>query len=451
MKTVKNYGYIFVLFLVSFVHCNEELETNVDLCIKIKAEKTKKALVGIVVVGDFDKSLSQLSSRIAQDMEWSGQCSVMHKNVAKISHESELKALFPCNVSGVIFLSKVDESYAWRLYDVENFEMIAGKKIKRDARGGGEILSLSMLGHTIADEIWPILFGTQSSFRSKIAYCKQVWRKKFGREKSNKQIWIADFDGSNARLFINAPTVSFAPRWNKDLECPLLFYSENTLSNVQLVMSNMYSKRKVVCCFDGLNMQPTFSPDGKKVVFCLSKDGTSQLYVSFFDHASQRRKFDRLTFNSGNNISPCFVDATHIVFVSDFETNKPQLYMLDLHAKTVNRITDGHGYCACPSFSAVKKQLVYSKMMGRGMQLFSYDVLSKHHQQLTHDAGSKEEASWSPCGNYIVFGWNHGDISRIAQLHLPTKTVRFLTTEVDNCTYPDCSPIYAETVGFLNN
>lgn len=414
-----------------------------DMHISVQSAKTKKASIGFAVVGHHDHNLKQLTERLQKDFEWSGQCNVTIVYVAKLKTESDLKTLFASDVTAAVFLSKKDHEYVWRLYDLDSLQMIAGQK-EQDTE-----VSATYLAHMIADKIWPYLFGCQSCFRSKIAYCKQIWRKKHGRDKPYKQIFVADFDGSDAKLFIDAPTVSFAPRWNNDVQCPLLFYSQNTMSNVQLVLSNMFGKCKMICCFDGLNMQPTFSQDGKKVVFCLSKDGSSQLYLSYIDSHSKQRKFDRLTFNDGRNISPCFIDNSHVAFASDFETNKPQIYILDLQAKSIQRITDG-GYCACPNYSSVRNQLVYSKMLGGGMQLFIYDLKTKEHQQITKTAGSKEEGSWSSCGNYITFGHNQGMISRIAQLHLPTNSIKFLTPADQACSYPDCSPIYEQPLGILN-
>ena len=414
-----------------------------DLEIVVQSQKTKKVSLGLVVVGERDSSLDQCIERLKKDLEWSGQAKVFLQHKDKMTHFSDLKNLFEPDVSVAIFISAIKGEYTWRLYDISSQSMISGKKIKQENR------PIILLAHCIADDLWPELFGEKSSFCSKIAFCKQTWHTKYGREKSYKQIWIADFDGTNQKLFVDAPTVSFAPRWNNDVDCPLLFYSENTLSNVQLVMMNMFSKRKVICSFDGLNMQPSFSPDGKRVVFCLSKDGTSQLYLSYIDPFSKKRVFDRLTFNDGNNIAPCFIDQDHIAFVSDFETHKPQLYILNLADKKLRGITDG-GYCACPSYSSVRDQLVYSKMLSGGMQLFSYDIKTGQHKQLTHGGGSKEEASWSACGNYIVFGMNEGMGSRIAQLNLITNKVSYLTSFQDHCTYPDCSPLYSKNIGILN-
>ncbi len=413
-----------------------------NIQISVQSAKTKKVSVGFVIVGHQDHDLKKIIDRLLKDFEWSGQCSVKVEHVAKLVHQSDAKKIFSESVSAAVFLSKEQNEIVWRLYDLETMSMILGKKIQKNKE------TVDYLAHKIADEIWPQLFGCASCFQSKIAFCKQIWKKKHGREKPYKQIWVANFDGSNPQLFIDAPTVSFAPRWNNDPTCPLLLYSENTISNVSLVLSNMFGKRKVICQFDGLNMQPTFSDDGKKVVFCLSKDGSSQLYLSYIDEMSKQRKYDRLTFNNGQNISPCFIDHKHVAFVSDFETHKPQIYILNIVTKTMRKITDG-GYCACPNYSLVRNQLVYSKMLGGGMQLFTYDLKTEIHTQITHSPGSKEEGSWSVCGNYIVFGYNKGSSARIAQLNVSTGLIKFLTSENDACSYPDFSPIYDECLGIL--
>lgn len=441
MKSFKRFLTVSVLFLTNLIFADSS--TGSDLQVSVQAQKTKKIHIGLVSLGVVDSEFKQVLERLKKDLEWSGQCVVEEKYLTTFKHQKDLKDLFDSQTSVAVIISKEHKLYSWHLYDISSVKMLSGKKIEQGTDTAAHV------AHTIADQLWPQLFGTQSSFRSKIAYSKQIWRKKYGKEKPYKQIWITDFDGSNPRLFIDTPTVSFAPRWNNDTSCPLLFYSENTVSNVQLVMSNMFGKRKIICSFDGLNMQPTFSDDEKKIVFCLSKDGTSQLYLSYINHVSGQRHFDRLTFNTGDNIAPCFVDNTHVAFVSDYKTGKPQIYLLDLKTKIIEPITDG-GYCACPAYSSVRKQLVYSKMMGGGMQLFLYDLKAGTHTQITDGPGSKEEASWSPCGNYIVFGSNKGLDSRIAQLHLPTKTIKFLTSEKDNCTYPACSPIYEENLGLLH-
>lgn len=434
----KNIIISFMFFFFFFAFQNNAS----DMHITVQAHQTQKTMLGLVFVGDVNEDNKVLVERLKKDLEHSGQCLVSLKYVEKIKKTIDLKSELPTDVFVTIFISFAHHEYTWRLYDLISLEMIVGKKVKTLDR------SPIVLAHVIADQVWPQLMGHSGSFGSKIAYCKQIWKKRYGKEKPLKEIWIADFDGSNAKVFVDDPTVCIAPRWGGQSDCPLLFYSENTLSNVQLVMSNMFKKRQVVCCFDGLNMQPTFSHNGKEVVFCLSKDGSSQLYHSYVHGLSKQRMCDRLTFNDGNNIAPCFIDEDRVAFVSDFETHKPQIYIMNVTNQKIERVTDG-GYCACPSYCPVSNKLVYSKMIDKGMQLFEYDCATKKHTQLTKGPGSKEEPTWSACGNYIVFGMNEGFGSRIAQLNLITGKLHYLTSEKDHCTYPSCSPVYEQSIGIL--
>lgn len=414
-----------------------------DLQVSVQVVHHQKVPLGLAVIGKENKITQSIADRLQKDLQYSGQCQVTTKFIPIIKRKDDVRKHFSPDINLAVFLAKVEDGYTWRLYDLLSTEMIAGKKILAD-----EIKKTAHIAHEIADALWPVLMNTASSFQSKIAYCKQVWKKRNGRDKPFKQIWIADFDGSNSRLFIDIPTVSIAPRWSQQEHCPLLFYSENTLSNVQLVMSNMFGKRKTICCCDGLNMQPTFSPTAQEVVFCLSKDGSSQLYHSYINAMNNQRVFERLTNNDGNNIAPCFIDGNHIVFVSDFETKKPQIYIMNVSTLQTEKITEG-GYCACPAYCKTNNKLVYSKMVDGVMQLFEYDFTTKQHRQLTKGPGSKEEASWSACGNYILFGMNEGLSSRIAQLNNVTGKVRYITPEGQHCTYPACSPIYDKQIGIL--
>lgn len=424
------------LFFVSIV-CSSDLQ------VAVQAKQTQKIPLGIVFIGQKAKHTKDVLLRLEKDLKYSGQCKtkVLHKQTVK--KQSDVSSMFADDVSLALFLSYENGVYTWRLYDTISIEMVQAGTVESKDR------SALQVAHMLADQIWPVLMGQSSSFGSKIAYCKQIWKKKFTQEKPYKQIWVADFDGSNPKLFVDIPTVSFAPRWSMNESCPLLFYSENTLSNVQLVMSNMFKKRQVMCCFDGLNMQPTFCDDGREVVFCLSKDGSSQLYHSYVDGRSKKRKCERLTHNNGNNIGPCFIDSDHVAFVSDFEGQKPQIYILNIAKGKMQKITDG-SYCACPAYCVANNKLVYSKMLENQMQLFEYDCGSKQHKQLTKGPGSKEEPSWSSCGNYIVFGMNIGLSSRIVQLNVLTGKIKYLTPENQHCTYPSCSPVYSTQIGMLS-
>src|SRR5262249_46194209 len=136
--------------------------------------------------------------------------------------------------------------------------------------------SLRGWAYAAADSIYESLTGESGFFSTKLAYVKEIPLKK---GVCCKHIYVADYDGSNEQPIVQTPTVNVAPRWNNDLKRPLLFYSENTNANMRMMVIDMHKKRIIASNFDGLNMLPTFSPDGMTVIYCATRgSGSCQLY-----------------------------------------------------------------------------------------------------------------------------------------------------------------------------
>ncbi|MGB8367165.1 MAG: hypothetical protein WCD44_02295 [Candidatus Babeliales bacterium] len=380
----------------------------------------------IGVVGK-DRELNELAAIIKKDLCFSRQFSVDITIFKKKPAKKTVKKLFKQGYLLAIFINfdnSKNSVIEWRLYDTAQAMMVQGKKYtKQESYLGG-------WAHNITDMIWPVLTGQEGFFSSKIAYCKEILTKAGG---VTKHICVADYDGSNEQVIVNSPTVNIAPRWNKDITNPLLFYSEHTNTNVRLMVVDTKKKSHIASNFDGINMLPTFSKDGKTVIYCASRgDGSCQLYQY------EKNKLKRLTNNMGNNISPSFGDNEIIYFCSDFQTKKPQIYAYNLQKNEFQQLTEG-GYCTSPDYCAKTGKLVYTKMVNGLMQLFIYDSKTKNHTQLTVDAGNKHECIWSPCGNYILFATDYAYKSRIAFLSLLTKERRFLTPADKSCDYPSWS------------
>jgi tol-pal system beta propeller repeat protein TolB len=402
--------------------------------VAVRASQHQKMPIFLGYVGTATDDIKEIATIIASDFQMTEQCVVKVQHFDVIQKMSEIKDLFLQNYYIAIFISQEKNGFSWRLYDTQEAIMVVGKKYRKK----GSILR--GWAHNLADQIWPEFMGIASCFSSKIAYCRQLWVKHNGKDKVYKHIYIADADGKHVRPLIEIPTVCLAPRWSNQANDPILFYSENTLSNVRLVMANMYGKRRTICSFDGLNMLPAFADDNKNIVFCLSKDGSSQLYHSFLD-TTHTRVFNRMTQNNADNFSPCYINDHTVAFVSDYQRKHPAIYLIDMKSLEVTPVTTD-GYCACPDYCKANNKLLYSKMVGRCMQIFTYDCATKVHEQLTTGSESKEEGSWSPCGNFIIFAARLHGASRIARYNLLTGRMQYLTPASENCTYPAWSPVH---------
>lgn len=403
-----------------------------ELAVSVSAQEHAKLKFLIVSVGA-QKEVAQLADIIAHDCQWTGQCEVAVRSCESITTKNQMKEFAQQGFPLVLFVS-VDSAknvIDWRLYDTRRVSMICGKQyIKRGA-------VLRGWAHNIADEVWPLITGHEGIFSTKLAYCKDVERKK--NKRRYKHVFIADYDGSNEEVLIATPTINVAPRWNADTAHPLVFYSESTNSNIRLVSANTQGQRRIASNFDGLNMQTTFCKDGTKLVYCASRgNGSCQLYYY------SKGEFKKLTNNEGNNVSPSMsADGSKLYFCSDYKTGKPHIYCMNLSQAEIVPIVE-QGSCFCPSYCAPRRQVAYCKMVAGMAQVFAYDEVTKEQIQLTFDATSKDECSWSPCGNYLLFAVENKGKSRIAMLNLLTNERRYLTPEGQVCTYPSWSPMYNE-------
>jgi len=288
--------------------------------------------------------------------------------------------------------------------------------------------------HTMADQLLPVLTGEKGPMLSTLAYCEQLSSK-------HKIICIADYACMKKRILVQNYTLNVAPCWHS--KAPILFFSQFTRRNSRLMSIDIASKKQsIVCSYDGLNMQPSFSQDGIQAVLCLSGSGNSELY--FYDQTVcnklKKRIFTPLTHNKGSNVSPCLLPNGDVVFCSDFETGYPQIYYLDQKKKSTRVLTSGRGYCASPSYCINSHAIIYSRYVRGVFQLFSLDIQAKkpRERQLTFSTGDKLDPVWSPCGKYAAFSYNCPDKKgqQIATLNCRSGKIKVLTTGKEPKSFP---------------
>lgn len=414
----------------NIVHANAPV--NVPTNVHVVATRNAKISLLLCYLTDQSRSVEPLIPILKRDFMFSDQIEVTVKHVVGTPTRQDIKKLFADGYPLALFITQSEgQGFEWRLFDTLQGKMVNGKRCIQKGN------FVEGWAHTLADSVWPTLTGLDPFFSSKIAYCKQI---DLAGGRRAKQIYIADYEGSNEQVLVqtSTPTVYVALRWNTDALRPLLFYSEYTNENIRLMYVDMDKNRRIASSFNGVNMLPAFSKDGAKVVYCASHGtGNCQLYYG------EKGIFKQITDNKGSNVSPTlFDDGSAIIFCSDFQTGQPQIYKYTVDNQLIERLTQGGGYCASPCYSGKRHQIAYGKMEHGIMQLHLYDIKTKTDTRLTSDAGNKEEYSWSPCGNYLLFSVEKNRESRIASLSLLTKKVTYITPSGSHCSYPSWSPLY---------
>lgn len=392
---------------------------------QIQAQNTEAIKCLILCIGD-NKDIEHIANMVKFDLEFTDQLAVEVKKYSEaLTPDLERKLFDQQNISLCLQCSASPDSKAISIALKDSFS----EKPLITANYSLENKAIVHTAHKISEDILPKLTGTNGIALSTLAFCKQV-------DAHNKRIFVSDYSCKKERCVTGLPRLNVAPRWHSTL--PQLFFSQLTRSNGRLMMHNIKNNvSSVVCSYDGLNMQPAFSPTGDKVVLCLSaRNGNSELYL--YDQAvckkAGKRAYIPLTNNGGNNTSPCIMPDGDVVFCSDFQTGLPQLYHLDMKKKKVHRLTNGSGYCAAPSYCDKTNSIIYTKPVNNIFQLWAIDLDEERimEKQLTFGTGDKLDPAVSPCGNYVAFTYDYVNEQKkrcpqIATLNLASKKIRILT------------------------
>jgi eukaryotic-like serine/threonine-protein kinase len=161
------------------------------------------------------------------------------------------------------------------------------------------------------------------------------------------------------------------------------------------------------------DIQPALSPDGSRIAFVSTRDGTQHIYTMRADGTDLRR----VTSGSSNNHSPAWrPDGAELVFVSDRD-GKDHLWVVPATGGEPRQLTRGPQTDGNSSWSPDGATIAYHADQGGGVQhIYVLDVGGGTPKPLTTGSGRNIMPAWSPDGRQIAFvsygegGGNQWDI-----------------------------------------
>ncbi len=289
-------------------------------------------------------------------------------------------------VKGAIGTQGGELVLAVRLFDVRERQQVGGKKYI------GRPADVTQMADRFADRILFLLTGEQGPFDSRIAFIST-------REGGFKELWVARADGTGARQMTRNRTINLSPAWAPDAERLLLTSYRDGRPRLYELSTRTMEMRQVLGG-PGLVVGGRFSPDGKQIAVAREEQrGNSEILLM----SPRGDGLRLLTDDRGIDVSPTWSpDGTEVAFCSSRD-GTPQIYVATLATGKVRRITFGGSYNTSPSWSPVGRQVAFTGRVGGQFQIFVLDLESGATRQITRAAGDSTGASWSPDGRYLVF------------------------------------------------
>ena len=241
-----------------------------------------------------------------------------------------------------------------------------------------------------ADEMMLQLTGEPGIFNTKIAFV--------GDASGKKEIYLADFDGSNIQQLTRDGKMNLSPTWSADgKQISFVGYKRG---NPDLYTADLISKAiERISMRPGLNIAPAYHPNGGKMAATLSFTGNPELYL--LDLRGQLIR--QLTISWAIDVSPSWSpDGQKLAYVSN-RAGKPQIYLLDVTSKRSTRLTYEGDYNTSPAWSPRGDRIIYTGLHNGKFDIFMINPNGRGLSQLTGGEGNNENPSWSPDGRLILF------------------------------------------------
>jgi TolB protein len=309
-----------------------------------------------------------------------------------------------------------------RLFDVAQSKELIGKRYVAKAK------DFRRIAHKFADEIINQFTGTPGVFNTRIAYVSTSG----GRF---KEIYVAHLDGTEKFQVTNNRTINLFPSWTPDGKS--IIYTSYKDRAPGLYQFELFSGKEVKWSpTTGHYLGGRASPDGQYVAATLEVAGNSNL-VLLDPHGKMIR---RLTSDSGIEVSPSWSpDGRQIVFVSD-RSGSPQLYILDVAGGRPRRLTYSGGYNTAPAWSPKGDKIAYTGRVGKHFAIFTIGVDGGEPRQLTSDSFDSEDPSWAPDSRFLAFASNRGGRYHLYVMQAGGENQRRLTGSGGDDTKPSWSP-----------
>lgn len=257
---------------------------------------------------------------------------------------------------------------------------------------GGTVLSKTYPGstrenaHQFANDIIETLTGHKGLAGTKIAF--------IATRSGKKEVYVADFDGSNVRQLTHDNTISVHPSLSPDGRRIAYTGYQSGYADVYVIDLASGSRNRIVN-FPGTNSGASFSPDGSRLALTISKDGNPELYTVNASGGGARRLTRTRGVESGPTWSP---DGGEIIY-SFAESGAPQLYRISSGGGAGHQISTGYGNCTEPNWSPDGKKVAFNVRTGGDFQVAVLDLAGGG----TRILAAGQNPAWGADSRHVIF------------------------------------------------
>ena len=306
--------------------------------------------------------------------------------------------------------------------DTVRADSVYARFVARDSVARDSVVRERRLGiHVVSDEIERWITGTRGIAATRIAFV------------DGTRLKIIDSDGENERT-IPTPNAALSPAWHPSGRYIAYADADDHGTRIAVVDLRTMRPRLLEASSRGLNITPVYTRDGKSIVWASGGDSPAELVMASTSDDSIAVPY--VGRQGAETTSPSFSpDGKQIVFMSPVPLT-PQLYTMNVNGTGLRLLTPPtpgkRTYRTGPEWSPSGDEIAYQQQMG-DFQVWTISLKDRAMKQLTFE-GENEDPSWAPDGRHLAITRRLGAIGdprSIWILDKQTGRLRQLTTTGD--------------------
>ena len=254
----------------------------------------------------------------------------------------------------------------------------------------------------------------------------------------NAEIYLMNADGTNNQNLSNNAAHDSYPLFSPDGSQIVFVSNRDVFDQIYLMNADGTNQTNLINDTEWEGFQAV-SPDGSKIAFQTTRDTSTEIYIMNSNGSNPTR----LTFEA-SNLQPSFSpDGNRIVFASnrDGGGNKFDIFTMDLNGGNVTQLTDDEEYDDQPAFSHDGTKIVFVKrVISSYSEIYTIDSNGGNPNRLTTNETDDADPSFSPDDSRILFTSNRNYYADIFTMNTADG---LNVSQLTDSPYPDFQPTYS--------
>ncbi len=311
------------------------------------------------------------------------------------------------------------EAVELRLYETYSGSFVFGNKYS-----GVTEENVQNVADRFCADFMKALTGNGDFFLSTLAFVKD------GQQQHQRDVWLTKPTGKDLRKITAMPGTAMSPSWSPDGRF-VVFTHLDDRSHGLGVWDRQTNQVQRIRFPGNTVIGPVFMPDNK-VAVSLSGDKYSDIYL--LNRSFQKER--PLEESPYINVSPSFnAEGNKMAFTSN-RFGGPQIFLKDLQSGKSERVSKQGTYNTEPSLSPDGTLVAFSRLTDHGHRIFVQDLVTGIERQVTFGPGSDEQPSFAPDSYFLAFTSNRSGQKQIYLMTRHGGDAKLVPTGGGNASFP---------------